>query len=151
MENVFFESKVMWSQIDSNNHLRHSAYADFGAQARIEILAKIGFDSRQLTQLNIGPILFKEELIYMREISPSDSVKITCEMSKCRKDGSRWSFTQGIYRGDGIQVAQINTQGAWLDMSTRKLATLPLEWAEKFMQIPKTKDFILEEVLEKNN
>lgn len=146
MENVFFEGKVLWSQIDSNNHLRHSAYADFGAQARIEILNKLGFDAKVFAKLNVGPILFREELIYLREIAPGDTVKVTCEMTSCRKDGSRYSFVQAIYRGDGIQAAQINIQGAWIDIEKRKLTGLPQEWADKFMHIPKTKDFVLEEV-----
>jgi acyl-CoA thioester hydrolase len=149
MDNVFFEGKVLWSQIDANNHLRHSAYADFGAQARLEILNELGFNAKSLAELKIGPILFREELIYMREVSPGDTVKVTCEMSQCRKDGSRYSFSQAIYRGDGIQAAQINIQGAWIDIEKRKLTGLPFEWADKFMHIPKTKDFVLEEVPEK--
>ncbi len=146
MENVFFEGKVMWSQIDANMHLRHSGYADFAAQARLEILSKLGFDANLLEKLKIGPILFREELIYMREVRPSDTVKVTCEMTHCRKDGSRWSFSQGLYRGDGVQAAQINVQGAWVDVEKRKLTGLPPEWAAKFMDIPKTKDFVLEDV-----
>jgi len=51
MENVFYEGKVMWSQIDANMHLRHSAYADFAAQARLEILEKLGFDANLLEKL----------------------------------------------------------------------------------------------------
>ncbi len=149
MENVFFEGKVMWSQIDANMHLRHSAYADFAAQARLEILEKLGFDANLLEKLKIGPILFREELIYMREVRPNDTIKVTCEMTHCRKDGSRWSFSQGLYRGDGIQAAQINVQGAWVDMEKRKLTGLAPELAIKFLDIPKTKDFVLEEVPEK--
>jgi acyl-CoA thioester hydrolase len=149
MENVFYQGKVLWSQIDSNNHLRHSAYADFGAQARLEILSKLGFDSKLLGELKIGPILFREELIYLKEVSPLDTVSVTCEMSHCRRDGSRWSFTQSVYRSDGVQAAIINVQGAWIDIEKRKLTALPAEWAETFMHIPKTKDFVLEEVPEK--
>ena len=151
MENVFYEGKVLWSQVDSNNHLRHSAYADFGAQARLELLSKLGFDSKLMEKLKIGPILFREELIYLREVGPTDTVSVTCEMSHCRKDGSRWSFSQAVYRADGVQAAQINVQGAWIDMEKRKLAVLPPEWAEQFMHIPKTKDFVLEEVPEKKS
>ncbi len=149
MKNVFFEGKVMWSQIDANMHLRHSAYADFAAQARLQILESLGFDANLLEKLKIGPILFREELIYMREVRPSDTVKVTCELTHCRRDGSRWSFSQGLYRGDGIQAAQINVQGAWVDMEKRKLASLPEEWAVKFLEIPKAENFILEEVPEK--
>ncbi len=149
MKNVFFEGKVMWSQIDANMHLRHSAYADFAAQARLQILESLGFDTTLLEKLKIGPILFREELIYMREVRPSDTVLVTCEMTHCRRDGSRWSFRQGLYRGDGVQAAQINVQGAWVDVVKRKLAALPEEWAVKFLEIPKSDDFVLEEVPEK--
>ncbi len=146
MENVFYESKVMWSQIDANMHLRHSAYADFAAQARLEILGSLGFNDKTLLELKIGPILFREELIYMREIRPSDTVQITCVLTKCRKDGSRWSFRQEIYRGDGVQAALINVDGAWINTEQRKLTGLPEEWAAKFMNIPKSPDFIEEAI-----
>lgn len=144
MENVFFESKVMWSQIDANMHLRHSAYADFAAQARLEILGTLGFSDDTLKALKIGPILFREELIYMREVRPGDTIKVTCQLSKCRTDGSRWSFRQELYRGDGIQAALINVDGAWINVEQRKLTALPEEWALKFMNIPKIPGFIEE-------
>lgn len=136
----------MWSQIDANMHLRHSAYADFAAQARLQILENLGFNALLLEKLKIGPILFREELIYMREIRPSDSVKVTCVMTHCRSDGSRWSFSQEIFRGDGIKAAQVNVQGAWVDIIKRKLTALPPEWVDAFMHIPKSNDFVLEEV-----
>src|SRR5688572_115406 len=100
VNNVFFEGKVLWSQIDANRHLRHSAYADLAAQARLSVLESMGFDAKLLARQRVGPILFREELIYMREIGLNDSVKVTCSLLKCRKDGSRWSFTQEIFRGD---------------------------------------------------
>lgn len=136
----------MWSQIDANMHLRHSAYADFAAQARLQVLENFGFNADLLEKLKIGPILFREELIYMREIRPSDTVKVTVVMTHCRRDGSRWSFSQEVFRGDGIKAAQINVQGAWVDMVKRKLAPLPQEWADAFLHIPKSPDFVLEEV-----
>lgn len=145
MENAFYESKVMWSQVDANMHLRHSAYADFAAQARLELLGKLGFSDATLRELKIGPILFREELIYMREVRPSDTIRVTCQLSKCRKDGSRWSFRQELFRGDGVQAALINVDGAWIDVEKRKLTGLPESWAIKFMEIPKTADFVEEE------
>lgn len=135
--------------VDANMHLRHSAYADFAAQARLEILGSMGFDVATMEQLHIGPILFREELIYMREVRLNDTVKITCTLTKARKDGSRWSFTQEIYRSDGIQAAQIHVDGAWIDMKKRKLTALPPEWAAKFFEMPKSTEFILEEIPEK--
>ena len=146
MENIFYEGKVIWSMVDANMHLRHSAYADFAAQARLEILTASGFNADLMEQLHVGPILFREELIYMREVRPNDTIKITCAMTKCRRDGSRWSFKQEMFRSDGIQAALINVDGAWIDTVKRKLVGLPEEWASKFLEIPKSPDFVLEEV-----
>ena len=78
-----------------------------------------------MEQLHVGPILFREELIYMREVRPNDTIKITCALTKCRKDGSRWSFRQEMFRGDGIQAALINVDGAWIDTVKRKLVGCP--------------------------
>lgn len=146
MENIFYEGKVIWSMVDANMHLRHSAYADFAAQARLEILTASGFNADLMEQLHVGPILFREELIYMREVRPNDTIKITCAMTKCRRDGSRWSFKQEMFRSDGIQAALINVDGAWIDTVKRKLVGLPEEWASKFLDIPKSDDFVLEEI-----
>lgn len=144
MKNVFYEGRVMWSMVDANNHLRHSAYADFAAQARLQILEQCGFNADTMEKLHIGPILFREELVYMREIRPNDTVKVTCAMTKCRKDASRWSFVQELYRGDAVLAAVINVDGAWIDVNARKLTGLPEEWAARFLDIPKSENFIEE-------
>ena len=36
------ELSFRWSDLDPNFHVRHSAYYDFGAQHRIEILESLG-------------------------------------------------------------------------------------------------------------
>jgi acyl-CoA thioester hydrolase len=46
--NVFYEGQVLWSQIDANQHMRHSAYADFGAQARLTMMESLGLDLKAL-------------------------------------------------------------------------------------------------------
>lgn len=143
MEHIFLEAKVMWSQVDANRHLRHSAYADFAAQARLELLEQMNFGADTLGKLKLGPILFREELIYMREVRPNDTVRVSCELSKCREDGSRWSFVQKVFRGDDIQAALIHVDGAWIDMQTRKLAALPADIVKQFLTLPQTEDFVL--------
>jgi acyl-CoA thioester hydrolase len=147
MEKIFLETKVMWSQIDSNMHLRHSAYADFAAQARVEMLESLGMTAAVMKEHNIGPILFREETVYMREVRPGDIVKVTCSLSKCREDGSRWSFIQKIYRGDDVEAAKITVDGAWIDTEKRKLTAPPKDFNQRFLEyLPRTENFSLEPV-----
>jgi len=89
MKQLFFECPVLWSQIDANGHLRHSAYADFAAQARVEVLALLGITVGMMEQADLGPILFREEARYLREVRAGDRVRVNCLLSKCRADGSR--------------------------------------------------------------
>lgn len=139
--NIFYEGQVLWAQIDANQHMRHSAYADLGAQARLNMLESLGLKPTKLLGFKIGPVLFKEELSYLREIALGDYVKITCEITRSRPDGSRWSIRHEVFRGDGVKAAIIMTHGAWIDMKKRKLAILPVELSQLFMAAPRSADY----------
>lgn len=142
--NIFYEGQVLWSQVDANMHLRHSAYADFAAQARIAMLDKVGLEFKVFQSLKIGPILFREESVYLREVGINEMVRVTCELTKNRPDGSRWSFRQNIFRSDDVKAAVVHVDGAWIDVAKRKLIALPEEYAAKFLQIPRSEDFVEE-------
>ena len=150
MDNVFYEGQVMWSHIDANMHVRHSAYADFAAQARLNMLHKVGIKPADLLKQRIGPILFREEIIYLREIGADDHVRVTCEVSKSRPDGSRWSIRHEIYRQDGVKAAIINVDGAWIDMNIRKLTALPETLAACFASAPLSADHVSDMPAEKH-
>jgi acyl-CoA thioester hydrolase len=142
--NVYYEGQVIWSQIDANQHMRHSAYADVAAQARLNMLESLGSMPDKLFELKIGPVLFKEELNYLREVSINDYIKVTCEVISSRADGSRWSFRQELYRGDGVKAAVIIVQGAWIDTVKRKLTALPIELSSLFIAAPRSADYVEE-------
>ncbi len=142
--NVFYEGQVLWAQIDANQHMRHSAYADFAAQARLTMMESLGLKPATLYGFNIGPVLFREEMFYLREIGVNDYVKVTCEVTKARSDGSRWSIRHELYRGDGVKAAIIVADGAWIDMQKRKLTLLPDILSKMFLAAPRSEDYIEE-------
>jgi len=148
--NIFYEGQVLWSQIDANQHMRHSAYADFGAQARLTMLESLGLKPSELFKYKVGPLLFREELFYLREVVMNDQIKVTCELIKSRPDGSRWTIRHEIFRSDGIKAAIIIADGAWIDLEKRKLAVLPSELTELFMKSPKGEDYLEEQAKPKN-
>ncbi|GAB3200096.1 acyl-CoA thioester hydrolase [Pontibacter aydingkolensis] len=137
-----YTGKVMWSHLDANMHMRHSAYADFAAQARIEALDELGLDLKTFQRLHIGPILFREETKYLREVSINEQLTVTTALTGSRKDGSRWAIRHEIFKADGVKAAVIVVEGAWIDTLKRKLAALPEDLAEHFNQIPKSADFV---------
>ncbi|MBC3542244.1 acyl-CoA thioesterase [Rufibacter sediminis] len=141
---IVYEGHVIWAQVDANMHLRHSAYADFAAQARISMLDSLGLNFKVFQHLKLGPILFREELQYLREVGINDTIKIESVLTRARADGSRWSIRHELYRGDGVKAAIILVEGAWMDLAKRKLAPLPDDLSQKFMSLPQAPDFVLE-------
>jgi|SRR5690606_15379515 len=143
MENkVFYEGQVLWSQIDANVHLRHSAYADFCAQARSNMLNQLGLSLSEFSKMKIGPILFREELNYHREISLDEYIKVTVEISKFNRKNSRFSFRHEIFKQNGVRAAVVVVDGAWMNLVERKLTAIPDAWLPVLDKIPRSEDYV---------
>lgn len=124
---------LRWSDFDANMHLRHSAYYDFGATARLDFFNAQGLTYELMKVQHIGPVLFREEALFKREVRLGDKLSINILVTRLRADYSRFSFRHEITRDDGILCAIINVDGAWLDTKLRKL-TLPPEIIVKSME-----------------
>lgn len=141
MQEYDYKTKVQWAQLDPNQHVRHSAYADIAASARLELLEKGGVNLAVLAKLKFGPILFKEELVYRKEIFGVQEIYAKCYLKKVERAFSRWSIVTEIYRQDGELSCIVSVEGAWIDLKIRKIASLPEELHEAFLDVPKTADF----------
>ena len=76
MASFIKEISFRWSDLDPNFHVRHSAYYDFGAQHRIEILEELGLTLRVMQTQGFGPVLFREECVFRKELKLSDKEKM---------------------------------------------------------------------------
>lgn len=133
--------QIRWADIDQNRHLRHSVYYDYGAMVRITFLSSMGLTTEKLEELRIGPIIFREEAIFKREINLEDKIEMDVELTKTTHDYSRWTIRHTITKNDGTIAAIINLDGAWIDIEKRKLAEAP-EFIQKiFNDFPKSEDF----------
>ena len=141
MEKFLVPIQIRWSDIDQNRHLRHSAYYDYGALVRMQFLNQHGLTTEKMEQLQIGPILFREEARFRREIKLEDKISIDVEIVSARGDFSRWTLTHQFVRDDGMALATITIDGAWLDLVKRKLTEPPEFVKAIFRDFPKNKHF----------
>ena len=133
--------QLRWSDLDPNYHVRHSVYYDWGAALRVDFLNSEGLTAGVMMQLGFGPILFREECIFRREIRSGDTIHINLQVVKAREDFSRWSIRHQIIKDDGTVCAILNVDGAWLDMARRKLATPPEIVHQVFERMPRGEEF----------
>ena len=122
---------LRWADFDANFHLRHSVYYDFGATARLEFLTRCGLTYDLMQAEHFGPVLFREEAIFRREVRPGDTVYINLLVTKIRRDYSRYSFRHEITQADGSLCAVMNVDCAWIDTKMRKLVVLTETVGEK--------------------
>ncbi len=133
--------EVLWASIDANNHMRHSSYNDYAAQARIAYFHDHGFPINMFKRLDLGPILFKEETYFIREVNLNESITVSCSCAALRKDGSKWKIFHEIYKPELTLACRIYVDGAWLDLQKRKTIVPPKALKDMLINMPRTDDF----------
>jgi acyl-CoA thioester hydrolase len=141
MNSFVLPLSIRWSDIDANRHLRHSVYYDFAAAMRVSILVSQGLTTARMEELQIGPILFREEAIFKREIMLEDKLTIDAQVTRSTEDFGRFSIRHQIKKEDGTVAAVINVDIAWIDLLKRKLAIPPDSVRNIFEAWPRTDDF----------
>ncbi|MGB8191399.1 MAG: thioesterase family protein [Chitinophagaceae bacterium] len=140
MEQYIKPLEIRWSDLDANFHLRHSAYYDFGAYARICFLRDNGLTMDVMQQQHFGPILFREECSFRREIRLGDEVSINVQLLRSKPDFSRWSIQHQFFK-NGQPAALLTVDGAWIDTILRKLTVLPDISRPAFELMPRAENF----------
>lgn len=133
--------QIRWADIDANFHLRHSVYYDWAASCRLDFLGQHGLTTLMMQQLHFGPILFREECVFRREIKLGDPVTINLELLSSRKDYSRWTIQHTIMKDPETLSAILTVDGAWLNTVARKLTAPPPDVMHIFSQMPLSKNF----------
>ncbi len=133
--------EVIWANMDPNRHMRHTAYNDYAAQVRVAFMSDNGLGIEEMESLNLAPVLFKEETVFLSEVRLGERIKVDLQIAGLSADGERWKMVHHIYKSDGKLSASITVEGAWIDMIKRKLKPPPQVFAQNFNELPKTDDF----------
>ncbi len=133
---------VRWADLDPNRHMRHSAYNDYAAQLRLEFFDYCGLSLKRLNDLHIGPILFREETRFSKEVLMNEHIVVDFAVQKSRKNASKWTILHQIFKEhSGELAARITVDGAWLDLVKRRTTVPEKEVIEILLNAPKTSDF----------
>ncbi|WP_445725556.1 acyl-CoA thioesterase [Flavobacterium sp.] len=134
--------KTKWSDFDPNRHMRHTAYNDYAAEVRVRYFQEHGLSINEFAKLNIGPVLFKEETTYYKEIHIGENILVKMELEGVSKGIERWRFNHQIFNEKGILSAEIKVYGSWIDLKKRKLTVPPKYFVSIFESLPKTNNFV---------
>jgi acyl-CoA thioester hydrolase len=136
-----FPMEIRWADLDANGHMRHSAFLDLGAQARVAMLDAGGFPIARFHELAIGPILFTETARYLKEIRATGTVTVDVWLTGLSENQKHWALRHHIYRQDGELSCILDCRGAWFDSTARKVIAMPEELRAVMAGPPRTEDY----------
>lgn len=134
-----------WADFDANIHMRHTAYNDYCAEARMRYFNKFGITIQDFAKEKVGPILFEENTKFLKEIHMGEDISVNLKVLGLSEKGERWKIQHEVFNAKGKISAIITVYGAWLDLVQRKLTAPPIKFQEAFSGAERTEDF--EEIL----
>jgi acyl-CoA thioester hydrolase len=132
---------VRWSDSDANGHMRNTAYSEYAIDTRMSYLAEHGFPYEKFEELNVGPVILREEIDYLRELRLGETVEVDFTQLGLAPDGSRFRFAHDFWRPGGKKVARIVLAGGWLDLAARKLVRPPDALLQAISSVPRAEGF----------
>lgn len=127
MSEALFEKvfEIRWADCDANQHMRHSAYSDLCAHTRIGFLNQIGMTPQWFKEHGIGPVLFKEQTEYFREVFLGEEVRVSVETGDPTGSNKSVCIINKVYKPNGELAAQHQVVVGWMDVVKRKVVELP--------------------------
>ncbi len=130
-----------WGDMDTNAHLRNTAFLDKSADIRMLFFAENGFPVEEFARQKLGPVVMKDEVEYFKEIRLLESIRVTFALAGHSDDGSRFIVRNELWRQDGKLAARVTSTGGWLDLSSRKLMIPPEPLLAAMRSLVQTDDF----------
>lgn len=134
--------EIRWSDVDPNLHIRHSVYYDWGTHVRMNFLQELGCTLQVMKEYHFGPIIFREEALFKKEILVTDTIYLNVKILKSTKNFGKWTMQHEIIKNENIVAAILTIDGAWMDTQKRKLTVPPQFILDKFNKVEKPENFI---------
>ena len=138
MEKMFYAG---WKDMDFNQHMKNTAFLEKADDIRLMFFQENNFSISEFSRLKIGPVVFKDNVEYFKEINLLDEIRITIASGGLSEDGSRFILRNEFYRSDGKIAARVTSYGTWIDLNERKVVAPPKELVMVMKSLPKTEDY----------
>lgn len=132
---------VRWGDLDANRHVRNTIFSEFATHTRFRLLETHGFPQARFESLRFGPVMFREEVRYRRELLFGEEATVDVRFAGLSEDGSQWRARQEVTRADGRQAAVLTVDGAWIHLDSRRLVAPPADLLDLLRTLPRTADF----------
>ena len=132
---------VRWADVDSNGHMKNTAYLDTCVDVRFGYFATAGFTAAEFLRARVGPVVRRDVVEYYKEMRFRDPFTVDIALAGVSADASRFSIRNCFFRADSQLAAQVTSTGGWLDLDTRRLVVPPESLHGALLALARSEDF----------
>lgn len=116
--------RVRWNEMDANGHVNNMYYQSYFDEGRVDMFTKGGLDFDRIRREGVGPVLYRAEFDYIRELKHPEEAVIRSWMEA--PHDNKAVIHQELYRkSDGKLVCRANLYGMFFNFKTRKSFPIP--------------------------
>tara|TARA_Y100001935_G_scaffold109102_1_gene90585 strand:+ start:408 stop:824 length:417 start_codon:yes stop_codon:yes gene_type:complete len=127
-----YKYKIDRSFIDFNGHLAEFGYYYYGVEGLRKLCEDKGCIPKLYEKLKIGPITFQTTVSFKKEVREDSMIIVNPRITSMSEDYKKWSSQSNILDAARELCASIESNGAFMDHMSRKVAPPPKELQEKW-------------------
>ena len=127
-----YKYKIDRSFIDFNGHLAEFGYYYYGVEGLRKLCEDKGCIPKLYEKLKIGPITFQTTVSFKKEVREDSMIIVNPRITSMSEDYKKWSSQSNILDAARELCASIESNGAFMDHLSRKVAPPPKELQEKW-------------------
>ena len=127
-----YKYKIDKSFIDFNGHLAEFGYYYYGVDGLRKLCEDKGCIPKLYEKLKIGPITFQTTVSFKKEVREDSMIIVNPRITSMSEDYKKWSSQSNILDAARELCASIESNGAFMDHMSRKVAPPPKELQEKW-------------------
>lgn len=133
--------EIRWSDLDANRHVANASFVAFMSHVRMSFLLEHGFAPEKFAEMNIGPVVLKEDFHYLKEVLPGETVTIDLRALGISDDYRFAKWEHSLFRQNGEMAVYSTITFCWIDLQTRKLTKTPEELRSVMDLVPRAPEF----------
>ena len=135
------EYRAQWRDMDFNQHMANSAFLDYASNTRIQFFDSMGFTAATFAELQLGPVILEDRLVYTREIRLLESFTVDFQSVASDADGRRFKVRNRFTTVAGGLCATVDSIGLWFDLAARRPVVPPDDLRAAYSRLARSDDF----------
>lgn len=135
------ENAVGWFDLDSNRHMKNTAYMEKAIECRMRFFLTHGFSPDEFGRRGVAFVVVADETRYARELFLGERMRVELFCSGINAKGTRFQVVNRIFTEDGTLAYEIRSMLVWFDANARKSCPPPPELAALIDALARTDDY----------